>query len=249
MPKRLSFQLYSARKFPPLANTLAMLAKIGYREVEGFGGVYDDPKGLRAMMDKLGLTMPTGHFSVDMLEKERAKVLSIASTLGMRHIYAPYLMPDQRPKTAAGWSKFGKRLAVAGEWARLEGYGFGWHNHDFEFVKLAGGVTPHELIFDAAPMLDWEIDVAWIARAKANPVTWIKKYAGRITTVHIKDIAPKGECLDEDGWADAGKGTVNWTACFAALKKTRVLHYALEHDNPNNLERFAKRSFDYVTKI
>ena len=29
MPKRLSFQLYSARKFPSLAATLAMLAGVG----------------------------------------------------------------------------------------------------------------------------------------------------------------------------------------------------------------------------
>jgi sugar phosphate isomerase/epimerase len=249
MPKRLSFQLYCARKFPPLSDTLKLIAGIGYKEVEGYGGVYDDPTGLRQQLDAGGLTMPTGHFSVDMLEKERPKVLSIASTLGMRHIYAPYLVPDQRPKTAAGWTKFGKRLAAAGEWVRSEGYGFGWHNHDFEFVKLASGVTPHELIFAAAPMLDWECDVAWIARAKQNPVPWIKKYAGCITAVHIKDIAPKGECMDEDGWADVGKGTVNWTAAFAALKKSRVLYMILEHDNPNDLARFARRSFDHVKKI
>jgi sugar phosphate isomerase/epimerase len=158
-------------------------------------------------------------------------------------------MPDKRPKNAAGWKKFGKRLAAIGEWARGEGFTFGWHNHDFEFVKLATGETPHEIIFDAAPMLDWEIDVAWVVRAKANPVTWIKRYADRITTVHVKDIAPKGECMDEDGWADVGHGTVNWQACFAALKNSRTLHYVMEHDNPNNVERFAKRSFDHVSKV
>ena len=42
MPKRLSFQLYCARKFPPLADTLRLLSSIGYKEVEGYGGVYDD---------------------------------------------------------------------------------------------------------------------------------------------------------------------------------------------------------------
>jgi sugar phosphate isomerase/epimerase len=79
-------------------------------------------------------------------------------------------------------------------------------------------------------------------------LSWIKKYADRITAVHVKDIAPKGENLDEDGWADVGKGTVNWPACFKALAKTKTLSYILEHDNPNDLARFAKRSFDYVMK-
>jgi len=249
MPKRLSFQLYTARNFPPLADTLAIVAKAGYTEVEGYGGVYGDAKDLRNMMEAHGLTMPTGHFGLDMLEKQKSKTVSIARTLGVRNIFAPYVPAEQRPKNAAGWTKFGKRLAAIGEWVRSEGFGFGWHNHDFEYAKIAGGKTPHELIFAAAPILDWEIDVAWIARGKANPVPWIKKYADRITSVHVKDIAPAGKNLDEDGWCDVGKGTVNWPACFAALKGTRAMNYVVEHDNPKNLEQFAKRSFDYVKKI
>jgi sugar phosphate isomerase/epimerase len=249
MPKRLSFQLYSARNLSKLPDTLALIAKVGFTEVEGFGGVYDDPKALRNMMDAHGLTMPTGHFSLDLLEKEKSKALSIARTLGVRHIVAPYIMPDQRPKNAAGWTKFGKRLAAIGQWARSEGFGFAWHNHDFEYKKIAGGKTPHELIYAAAPLLDWEIDVAWVVRGGINPLPWIKKYADRITAVHVKDIAPKGKNLDEDGWADVGKGTMDWKKIIAACGATRAMHYVVEHDNPNDLERFARRSFDYVKKI
>jgi sugar phosphate isomerase/epimerase len=249
MPKRLSFQLYSARKFPPLKDTLAMLARIGYREVEGFGGVYEKPQAVRRLLDLNGLTMPTGHFGIDLLENDRARVLEIATTLGMRHLYAPYIPPDERPATAAGYRRLGKRLAAIGAWVRSEGFGFGWHNHDFEFVKLESGETPHEILFGAAPMMDWECDVAWIARARSNPIPWIKRYADRITAVHVKDIAPKGQCADEDGWADVGKGTVNWTSVFAALRNSRVLHFIMEHDNPNDVERFAARSFEHVSKI
>ncbi len=249
MPQRLSFQLYSARNHPPLEDTLALLAKTGYREVEGYGGVYNDPKALRASLDAKGLTMPTGHFSVEMLENDRKGVLAIAAPLGMRHIYAPYLMPDERPKNAAGWKKFGKRLAQIGVWARSEGYAFGWHNHDFEFVKLATGEMPIELMFDAAPLLDWEIDVAWIVRAKANPLTWIKRYANRITSVHVKDIAPKGQNTDEDGWSDVGAGTIKWPEMIKALVASRTLHVIMEHDNPKDAARFAKKSFAYVAKL
>lgn len=249
MPKRLSFQLYSAREFPPLKDTLALLSKVGYREVEGYGGVYDKPAAVARLLEKNGLTMPTGHFSIDMLEGERPKVLEISNALGIRHIYLPYIDEGARPRTAAGYRKLGKRLAAIGQWVRSEGLGFGWHNHDFEFIKLATGEMPLEILFDAAPMMDWECDAAWIARAGSNPVKWIKRYAGRITAVHVKDIARKGECMDEDGWADAGHGILNWTAVLAALKSSRTLYWIMEHDNPNNLERFARRSFDYVSKI
>ena len=43
-----SFQLYSARNFQPWDKVLKTLAQNGYKEVEGFGGVYSDPTGLRA---------------------------------------------------------------------------------------------------------------------------------------------------------------------------------------------------------
>lgn len=249
MPRRLSFQLYTARNLSPLKATLALVARTGFREVEGFGGAYGDPRALKSALDRNGLTMPTGHFDISMLENERRKVVALASLVGMRHIFAPYIPAEERPKTAAGYRKLGKRLAAIGEWVRSEGYGFGWHNHDFEFVKLPSGEYPHDIIFETAPMLDWECDVAWIARGGNNPIPWIRKYAGRITSVHVKDIARKGENLDEEGWADLGDGTVNWPGVFKALKASRAMHFVVEHDNPNDLERFCKRSFKYVSKI
>ena len=68
---------------PAQARTLAMLAQCGYSEVEGYGGVYGDPQALRKQLDANGLTMPSGHFSVDMLERKPKDVLVIARTLGM----------------------------------------------------------------------------------------------------------------------------------------------------------------------
>ena len=39
---RFSFQLYSARNFPPWAEILKMVAAAGYKQVEGFGALYAD---------------------------------------------------------------------------------------------------------------------------------------------------------------------------------------------------------------
>jgi sugar phosphate isomerase/epimerase len=248
MPSRFSYQLYSSRNHPPVEQTLAMLAKTGYREVEGYRGLYDDPERLRKAVTDNGLTMPSGHFSLDLLEKNKKRTLAIAATLGLRHIVIPYLMPEERPKGAKGWKDFGKRLnGLAGQY-RQEGYAVAWHNHDFEFQPLRDGTTPHELIFANAPLLDWEIDVAWIVRGKSNPLSWIKRYAGIITLAHVKDIAPRGECADEDGWADLGRGTMKWQAYMDALKSTRCMHWIVEHDKPSDDRRFAQRSLAAAKK-
>jgi sugar phosphate isomerase/epimerase len=249
MPKRVSFQLYSARKFGAWEPIIEHLVKCGYSEVEGFGGIYDEPEKLRELLDKNGLSMPTGHFfPLDMFEKEKKRVLKIAKTLGMRSLYCPFIPPDKRPKNGAGWKAWGKRLGEVGKWMRDEGYGFGWHNHDFEFIKLKDGSMPHERIFEGGPMLDWECDIAWVAFARQNPVKWIKAYGDRITAVHIKDNAPKGENLDQHGQTDVGSGIIDWKPIFAALKNTRCMNYIVEHDDPKDFKSFAKRSFDFISK-
>ena len=60
--------------------------------------------------------------------------------------------------------------------------------------------------------------------------------------MHVKDIAPAGENLDEDGWADVGHGTVAWKDLLQALRATPAKHYVLEHDNPKDLDRLLTRS-------
>lgn len=246
---KLGFQLYSARNFPPLADTLAALAKAGYAQVEGYGALYatldeGSLKTMKAELDANGLTMPTGHFGLDLLEKEPAKALLIARTLGIEAIYCPYLMPDQRPTDAAGWFAFGQRLQEAGKRYLDAGYAFGWHNHDFEFHALGDGTTPQEQIFAGGPDLSWEADIAWVIRGGADPLAWMERYGDRITAVHVKDIAPAGQNADEDGWADVGHGTVDWKGLMAALRKTSVKHFIVEHDNPNDLERLIARSIE-----
>lgn len=246
-----SFQLYSARNFQPWDKVLQLLGSAGYKEVEGYGGVYEDPAALRKELDRNGLTMPTGHFSIDMLETDFDGAKKIADALGIRTLICPYLNPQDRPEaTAAGWQGFGERLAKVGERAGKEGYGFAWHNHDFEFKALPDGSMPQEQILDAASGIGWEIDVAWVIRGGVNPLPWIERFADRIVAVHVKDIAKPGEGKDEDGWSDVGYGTVDWAGLVKTLRdKTPAKHFIMEQDNPNDFERFARRSIETVTKF
>ncbi|MBD9372607.1 sugar phosphate isomerase/epimerase [Rhizobium sp. ARZ01] len=245
--QNISFQLYSARNFQPFADVFRLVSSAGYKQVEGYGALYAslDNKAVaatRADLDRNGLAMPTAHFGIDMLENEVDRVLEIARTLGIKAIYCPYLLPDQRPTDAAGWRAFGERLQKASVPYREAGLDFGWHNHDFEFFALPDGAFPQDHIFDGGPDLSWEADIAWIVRGGADPFAWIKKYADRITAVHVKDIAPVGENKDEDGWADVGHGTVPWGELLKALAATKAKYFIVEHDNPKDLKRLTERS-------
>ena len=145
-----SYQLYSSRNFPPLKDTLAMLARLGYSGVEGYGALYADAGKVDELKDSLaasGLRMPTGHFALEMIETDPGRVIEIARALGVETIYCPHLGPDQRPDSGRGYEDFGRRLTAAGRPLRDDGLGFGWHNHAFEFEKTADGAVPQAAIF------------------------------------------------------------------------------------------------------
>lgn len=237
----LSFQLYSARKFPPLAEQLTALAALGYTNVEPFGPIYDDIAGFKAARDAAGLASVSGHFALDLLEGDLDKACRIAEQLGMEVVVCPYLMPDARPGDAAGWQGLGRRLAAVAAGLKARGFRFAWHNHDFEFVALSDGSLPIQHLL-ADPSVELELDVAWVVRAGADPLAWLEGYASRLALVHVKDIAPAGSNLDEDGWADVGAGVVPWAAIWPKAVAAGPVAMVVEHDNPSDWHRFASAS-------
>ena len=68
----------------------------------------------------------------------------------------------------------------------------------------------------------------------------------RIKAVHIKDVAPRGTNLDEDGWADVGFGIIDWHRLLPALRATNAESFIVEHDNPKDFLRFARRSRETI---
>lgn len=247
-----SYQLYSSRKFGPLPQTLKMLAGMGYAQVEGYGALFQDMEDSGALVEDLqanGLTMPSGHFGLDLIEKTPDAVIDTAMSLGIEHVFVPYLDAPQRPKDAAGWHDFGARVEQAGAPLMAVGLSFGWHNHDFEFAALPDGSMPIDCLLEGGPGLKLEFDVAWCARAGQDPIPWIDKLSDRVTSVHVKDIAPDGENQTEDGWSDVGKGTMDWAGLMPRLRATGCELFIMEHDNPSDDERFASSSLAYLNSI
>ncbi|WP_439561788.1 sugar phosphate isomerase/epimerase family protein [Roseinatronobacter sp.] len=239
-----SFQLYSARNFTPWDGVLDQLAALGYTQVEGFGGVYDDAPAFRAALDARGLSMPSAHFfPLASFEDQFDKTIANAKALGVQQLYCP--APDDAYRSgvdAQAWRDLAARLDTAAKRVQNAGLRFGWHNHHWEFMPLDSGEIPMALLLDGAPSMEWEADIAWIVRGGGDPLDWIAKHGARITAAHVKDIAPDGQCEDEDGWADVGHGTMDWPAIMAALRNAGVSLFVMEHDNPNDLDRFARRS-------
>lgn len=248
----ISYQLYSSRNYSPLADTFAMLNKLGYTQVEGFGGLFTDSTDigmLRADLDANDLHMATCHFGLNVVRDQPDRVIAQAKALNMEVVFVPAVPQAERVKTAAGWEALGKTLAEIGKPLQDAGLKFGWHNHAFEFASIDSEQLPLDLILACDDSLLLEFDVAWCVVGKQDPLSWIDRYADRLISVHIKDLAPEGECVDEDGWADVGYGIMNWSALLKVLDSTAVQYRIMEHDNPSDHQRFASRSIETVKSI
>jgi len=240
-----SYQLYSSRDFGPLSATLKMVGDLGYKQVEGYGGLYanlDQLDQLKADLDANGLNMATGHFGFDMVAEQSARVLEIAKALDMKGVFVPAPPSPEYREGKGDWAKFAADLAEAGKPYLDAGLAFGYHNHHWEWEGAEGAAPIDQLLSGDGVQL--EFDVAWGVRAGKDPIAMIQKYASKIYAAHVKDIAPAGECEDEDGWADVGHGTMDWQGIMDALRATDCKYFVMEHDKPNDDARFARRSIE-----
>lgn len=230
-------QLFSARDHGPWDRVLDQIAACGFDGVEGFFGVFD-LDDFPAMMAARGLTMPQAHVPLALLEGDFERAVTLAQSLGLVTLIAPWLPPEERPTTAAGWQDLGRRLHAIEAKLRALGLRFAWHNHDFELWPVEG-TTGMDILLAEAPGMDWEADLGWVIRAGQSALDWLGRHGGRITSVHLKDISGQEA---EAGWADLGHGLTDWAPIFAALAKLpRLSVHVAEHDMPADLGRFLSR--------
>lgn len=245
---RTSFQLYSARNFPPVDDQLQTLAAIGLDAVEPYAGAYGkDPAGFRRRAAGLGLACPTAHIPIDQVLGDLSAIVATARALDLETVVIPYLTPEERPRDAAGWKALARRTGDRAKELAGVDLKLAWHNHDFEFQKLPDGSRPVDHLL-AVPGYGLELDVGWLSRAGVDVVSEIPKLGGRVVAFHVKDRAPDGTVF-EDGWTNLGAGIIDWKAIFPLIEKSGADLLVLEHDNPSNWKEFAARSYDYLSNL
>ena len=250
MAYKISFQLYSARNFPPLEHQLEALAEIGYDAVEPWLPAYEKSAAeFRRKIDAAGLACYGFHLPFKELVAEPQRFIDIARTIGAWLLIPPYLMPDDRPTTAEGWRAVGRDLGRVREIVAGEGLKLAWHNHDFEYRALPDGSRPIDLLFEGAGAdVGYEIDFAWVLRGGGDPLAELQRYGQRMFAIQVKDTAPLGT-TEEGGWTAMGDGIVDWQSLWPLFGKTPADHLVVEHDEPRDWRIVAARSLDFIRQL
>ncbi len=247
----ISIQVYSLRALGPLDAILDVVAEAGYRHVELVGSHLEDPAATRARLDARGITPSSSHVSMATLREKPDAIAAACQKIGIVQLFMPSVPHEERGSAAPYWRALGSELArMADRFARHE-INLGYHNHAFELAPKENTKTALDLIFEAAGSspLTWEADVAWLVRGGAEPKALLHRYRNRLVAAHVKDIAPPGRNLDEDGWADVGAGVLDWRDLWHACRDAGARWMVVEHDKPADPARTVRSCYDYLSRI
>jgi sugar phosphate isomerase/epimerase len=228
-------QLYTVREQAEsnLPETLAAIRKIGYDEVELYWNVYSHPAAeLKKMLSDSGLRARSGHFDYDGL----AGKLDYARELGLDYVICP-MLPKQMWTSADGFKQAAEQFNRWGEEAQKRDLKFGFHNHNYEFAKLADTNGFDILMGNTDPKLvALELDCYWATQAGHDPVAMIKKYKDRVRMLHLKDRKrgfPPSQELNgaAEHFTEVGNGTIQWRDVLATAQANGIEHLFVEQDS------------------
>ena len=188
--KNIAVQLYSVRDAmkEDFYGTLKQVKSFGYDGVE-FAGLYNnEPEAVRKMCQDLGLIPISAHVPVADLMADMEGTIEIYRTIGCKYVVIPYLTEDMRPGSE-GFAPLLDFMKVLGKALADKGMVLQYHNHDFEFAKLDGEYYL-DILYKEVPaeQLQTQIDTCWVNVGGVNPTEYVRQYAGRTPTVHLKDF-------------------------------------------------------------
>jgi sugar phosphate isomerase/epimerase len=161
------------------------------------------------------------------MEKEPQVVIEEHQTIGCKYTAIGGYW-EKGEATAETWSQFAARFSRIVKNFAGSGVAIGYHNHSHELVKY-GRSTALDILIEKLDRSIWiEIDTYWITHGGGDPAQWIKRVAGRIPCVHLKDMGINAK--REQFMAEVGEGNLNWTDILAACRSSGVQWYIVEQD-------------------
>ena len=238
MATEYGLQLFSLRDITgnDLEGALRAVAEMGYKYVEYAGFFGHSAEQVKEWQDKYGLKCSGTHSGWgELLPENIEATIAFHKTIGNPNYIIPWADLDSLDKIidfCAVMNKAQLRLAE-------EGISLGYHNHSHEFVVMPWGSTIHSEL-EKRGTFDFEIDTFWAFNAGINPVETLKRLAGRVKVIHLKDGIKGGE----------GRSVGSGEAPVLAVREYAIksgIRMVIESEglNPTGLEE-VKRCIDFL---
>jgi sugar phosphate isomerase/epimerase len=209
--------------------TLALIAGLGYREVELFGpypfsvpaaqeswrrtgaslgftgsGFFGrTAREVGASLDRHGLTSPSMHVDLDTLRDRLEQIGDAAHDVGWKYVGIAAI-PEERRRTLDDYRRMADELNSIGSRARPMGLQVLYHNHGYGLAPM-GGEIPVRVLFDRLDpaVVALEMDVFWTVAGGAEPVELLDAYPRLYRLMHVKDMTRQARFTrggDQQDW-------------------------------------------------
>lgn len=213
---------------------MGRIAAMGFKGLEG-GDVLlrgDVKENLRRLSD-LGMKVITLGASRQKLMETPDELIENARQLGAVHLtnwWGPVESKEQILKDAELYNAVGRKAASAG--LKLL-----YHHHDHELLTQFDRMRALDLLARSSDpaCLQLNLDTAWLVYGGVDPVAYLRRYAGRVPVLHLKDIA---DVYERGKFCAVGAGCVPVRACVETALAVGVNWVVYEQDRPHVLSGF-----------
>lgn len=239
----------SCKTLDDLSLTLRRVADMGYTTVQ-LSAVCDfEAHWMKQELDRNGLKCVVTHTPVDKLKGDLKKVCDDHKAFGCDKVGLG-MFSFKADTAEERYAAFLEEYTPVIKGIKEQGLLFMYHNHNSEFRKIGGKTILRKMAEDFSPdEMGFILDTFWIQAGGANPVEYIREYAGRIPCIHLKDFRYDPEiknCI-----CAIGDGNINFEAVAAAAADSGVEYMLVEQDVCHGEDPFdaMRRSYAYLKSI
>ena len=258
--KKFGLQLFTIRdRFDTEENirsSFRTIAEYGYTEGQTAGAIAN-PEAFAAAAKDAGVSICGTHYLWDKIRFETDETMRIHEILGTTNVGIGGMPADAR-ESLDGLKKFIDEANEAAAKLAKHGFKFTYHNHSFEFKKFEGKTMMDYLIEGFDPNnISFVLDTYWVQHGGYDVCKMIRRLAGRIDILHLKDMgACRSVSVGEGKPAitvpyitEIGNGNINFEDIIPLAESTGVKSFVVEQDNgfiDGDCFRSIKASADYI---
>ncbi len=232
-------------------STMRSVADAGYKQVE-LMRVLDADKFVPAARDA-GLRVTSAFIDWQSIGNPDSgpnfdDILAKAQQLGLKYLVFGYIGKGHR-ETVEHFQRHAEQANRAGEKCQQAGLQLCYHNHSFEFAKLAGGRAGWDVLVDEFDhkLVQFEVDIFWVAIGGRDPIDAMQKLAGRVCQVHLKDMKRGASIQHDEGqvphedFKELGNGELDIPAAVRVAREVGAQQCHVEQDqSPDPIDSIAQ---------
>lgn len=246
MSNRLAFQLYTLKEYEGGWDAaFDAVKRLGIDTIEIWSGaVPEDPDSttslgeMRASLEQAGMKLRCGHIAMTEFDSRYEAWRDLLHDFGS----TDWVIPFAKAETLDEWLGLLPKFREMAKRLAQDGLSLGYHNHHMELVKF-GDKYVFEHLLDGMPELKAQFHIGqFLPERGIDLPAWIKKYEGRVCSLHVNDS-------NSDGPTRLGEGTCRAAESIRTALETGVDTFIFEINLTQDTFDDVKRDIEFARSL